>query len=263
LENQYKPRINQGMIDAFVRLGLTSVQARVYLAALLGCSKVTQIANASNVGSGDVYRALNSLQSLGLVLKNVGTPNTFAPLAFDDTVMVLINQKKKEDRKMEAELKELHLAIERFEAYKGDSSKEPELSWVPPKLIHHKAHQIVKNAQKEVCGIFSAENMLLISKEQESNKNTRLNLQTRVITERRASLMAFPSFERMSNTQLRYQENPVSVNIFFNDIDELFLTAVPGGKVGFCSNVFSDNPCLAQVFREYFEFKWREASTKP
>jgi sugar-specific transcriptional regulator TrmB len=251
------------MIEALIRLGLTSIQARVYLAALLGSSKASQIAKSSNVGSGDVYRALNSLYSLGLIIKKVGIPNTFAPLAFDETMTILINQKKAKDKKMVETLKKIHSTVERFEAYKSDIPKETELSWIPPKLTYSKVHQIVRNAQKEVCGIFSAENMLLMFKEKETKKNMRLNLPMRVITEKRTSLIAFPFLQRTRNNQIRYQENPVTVNIFLNDNNEIFLTTMPNAKVGFCQNIFSDNPCLAQIIREYFELKWKKASAKP
>jgi sugar-specific transcriptional regulator TrmB len=251
------------MIEALIRLGLTSSQARVYLVALLGCSKASQISKSSNIGSGDVYRALNSLYSRGLISKKVGMPNTFVPLDFDDAMTRLINQKTAKDKKMVESLKKIRSTVERFEAYKNGVPKETEIAWIPPKLFYLKAHQIVQNAQKEICCILSAENMLLISNEKEGKKNMLLNLSIRFITEKKASSMAFPFFEKITNKQVKYQENPIAVNIFFNDNNDVFLTALPGAKIGFCANIFSDNQCVAQVIREYFELKWKDAAAKP
>lgn len=256
MENFFK-ELSQNRIDALERLGLTSVQAKVYLATVLGCSSAKQISKTSNICSGDVYRALWSLQARGLMSKKIGKPTRFIPIKFRDGIKILTTIKKYEDEKMEVMLNQLKSLTDRFEGY-GFNAPEKGLVWIPPKLVNYKADEIIKNAKKEVCGIFSTDNFRLVSKAQTKELKT---LGIRYIIEKSGSTFV-PFFqEGKKRVEIRYQDKPVSVNVFFNDIDQIFFTAVPNAIIGYFSNVYSDNPALAMLIRELFEMKWKLATS--
>jgi len=71
-------------IELLTKLGLTSLQARVYLALdKIKIETAKGIANITEIDRANIYRILSSLQSIGLVEKKL-TPGQsfFLPLTF-------------------------------------------------------------------------------------------------------------------------------------------------------------------------------------
>jgi len=83
-----------GDVGVLVDLGLSTRQARVYLALLkIGEAKAKAIADFSLVNRQEIYRVLESLQQIGLVQRNVCMPTTFSPTPIVDTIRMLLKQK--------------------------------------------------------------------------------------------------------------------------------------------------------------------------
>jgi sugar-specific transcriptional regulator TrmB len=80
-----------------VSLGLTSRQARVYLALLkTGDAKAKAVAGIAMINRQEVYSLLDSLQQLGLAQQNVTVPITYSATPLDEGIKLLLEQKTSE-----------------------------------------------------------------------------------------------------------------------------------------------------------------------
>jgi len=79
----FEPKETQTFID----LGLTYIQAKVYLAlAKYGAAKISTLSKLSDVARPDLYRTLTRLYDLGLVVKIVQAPVHFKALPIEDAL---------------------------------------------------------------------------------------------------------------------------------------------------------------------------------
>ncbi|MCW4018846.1 MAG: hypothetical protein NWF00_09260 [Candidatus Bathyarchaeota archaeon] len=91
-----------------VKLGLTFLQAKVYLALVtLGTSTGRTAAKVAKVASQDVYRVLAELQEKGLVEKVIGKPNRYNPTPIQEGICLLLKRKAKEYKENERKAEEI------------------------------------------------------------------------------------------------------------------------------------------------------------
>jgi sugar-specific transcriptional regulator TrmB len=80
------------IIQALVSLGLTTVDAQVYVClASKGPNKVTKLSEILNFSKTKIYSSLKKLQIKGLVTKDSAT---YSAVPFEDAIEILIKTKK-------------------------------------------------------------------------------------------------------------------------------------------------------------------------
>ena len=95
-------------VEVLTDLGLTSTQARVYLALCkFGMLDTKQIAKCALISRQDVYRILQSLEKLGLVEKTISRPVRYKAVPADKGLPPLLKRKKKETVKLEIDFQVL------------------------------------------------------------------------------------------------------------------------------------------------------------
>lgn len=100
-------------VKTLEKLGLTSLQARIYLTAVtLQSASVRRIAEKSEVARTDVYRIVPTLEKLGLLKKIISTPTMYEATALKDGCSLLLQRKKEEYTEAKLKAKEL---IEEFQ----------------------------------------------------------------------------------------------------------------------------------------------------
>jgi sugar-specific transcriptional regulator TrmB/ligand-binding sensor protein len=88
---------NDDYLDGLVDLGLTSLQAKVYLnLARLVKADIKGISRVSGVARTDLYRIMPELERLGLVEKKVSKPVVYQATAMADALSILFKKKKNE-----------------------------------------------------------------------------------------------------------------------------------------------------------------------
>lgn len=108
-------------LEVLVNLGLTLVQARVYLALVKsGPSRVAVIAKISRVARPDVYLTLSKLGKLGLVEKIIKRPLEYRAIPMDKGLSLLLKTKTEEYKKVTAEAQ---LLLHRAKKQKPDEKK--------------------------------------------------------------------------------------------------------------------------------------------
>lgn len=100
-------------IGTLEKLGLTSLQAKIYLSAVtLQKTTAGKIALNANVARPDVYRILPMLEKLGLVRKIISAPKMYEATPVKEACDILLQKKNREY--LEAEQRSICL-IEEFE----------------------------------------------------------------------------------------------------------------------------------------------------
>jgi sugar-specific transcriptional regulator TrmB len=95
-------------IQAFTNLGLTYLQAKVYVTLLkFGSSgaNVKKIALHAAMARQDIYRILPVLENYGLVEKIIAIPTRYRPVALEDGLSLLMEQRTREYQNMQNKAK--------------------------------------------------------------------------------------------------------------------------------------------------------------
>ena len=91
-------------LKVLIDLGLTQVQARVYLALIeAGPSRISAISKASMVARPDVYRTISKLQNIGLVEKIIKKPVHYQAIPLKKGLSLLLETKTQQYEKVRAE----------------------------------------------------------------------------------------------------------------------------------------------------------------
>ncbi len=94
--------------DALERVGLSRYEALVFVnLARSGAITAGELARASGVNRVQTYRALESLESRGLVEVTIDRPRRYAARAIDDVFEMIAEEKRSELEKLDAVRKTL------------------------------------------------------------------------------------------------------------------------------------------------------------
>lgn len=129
-------------------LGLTSLQARVYLAlANRGPSKVMTISQATGIHRTHLYEVLKSLEELGFVEKQLNTA-IYTPISLKEASQSLMQSRQQEVSKLETAIKEI---AERLPETNMQDHAKHEISLASNKnYCLNKALKYVENANVQI-----------------------------------------------------------------------------------------------------------------
>jgi sugar-specific transcriptional regulator TrmB len=139
-------------IQAFTNLGLTYLQAKVYVTLLkLGSSgaNVKKIALNAAIARQDIYRILPVLENYGLVEKIIAAPTRYRPVTLEDGLSLLMDLRSREFQDMQIKAK---MVLKNFVA------QEPEYLENVPQFRITSARSLFIKRIKE--GIAQAENSI-------------------------------------------------------------------------------------------------------
>src|SRR5512135_972975 len=94
-------------------LGLTIVQAKVYMALLKSESSTIQtIANHSHIARTDLYRITHELEKKGLIERILAHPTQYKPVPITEALPILLQRKNQENSELQTR------ALKLLKAYK-------------------------------------------------------------------------------------------------------------------------------------------------
>jgi sugar-specific transcriptional regulator TrmB len=246
-------------------LGLTLPQARVYLALVkLGTpSTVKNISTYSKVARQDVYRTLTELRELSLVEMIVCNPALFRAVPLQQSATFLMERKNQEIRVLMTEATELFALL----------AKEKEAE------IHHENHQFVLIPKREVIisrlkkAIEGSKKSILVitpwrelpqwlfilheSWQQALNKG----VEVRWITEKQVTPCLLNEITRIlikdPNFKLRTEPNSSKARFAIYDGKEVFITVLSATNAAESPALWTNNPALIYILKDYFETKWQ------
>jgi sugar-specific transcriptional regulator TrmB len=257
----------QTEVQTLTDLGLTLVQARVYLAlARYGVSKIALLAKASDVARPDVYRTLNKLYELGLVEKLVEVPAQFKALPIEEGIKVLLTKKHAEYERLKNETNNLLTSFKK-RSILTDSDVNQFVLVPQREAIINRIRQAIDNSKDTVDVVISWKrfvhglgDIFLESAQKASDRN----IKYRYIVEKAPSeevgevgnrlLTTYPSFKA------RFLEIKPKTAFGLYDNRELFVIVDPDMDISASPALWTNNPSLIAIAQDYFEMLWQTAT---
>ena len=135
-------------IKVLVDLGLTSCQARVYLALChFGELAVREISKYSSVSRQDIYRIAESLESLGLIERIISRPIRFNAMSIKKGIETLLKRKKKATLRLESDV------IDILRDFKENQKQPPQSDFVyipEREAVLERIRNAINNTKKSV-----------------------------------------------------------------------------------------------------------------
>ena len=253
--------INDEDNSTLVDLGLTGVQARIYLALLrTGIASIKEVAKNSGVARPDTYRAIAELHELGLVEKLLTVPTKFKPLPLKDSVGILMLRRTRESIQLNERANRL---IDNFEEKKkGAPPIEESLFILVPKgeTLALKAKKMIENAQETVSMVVPRRRMRpFIANNIEIIKNAlKRKVIIRTITEEHTENKSIELLELQKFRLFEIEHVATEPCVVFLLIDNREILLMTSAKVGYSESpaVWSNNPGLIELAQGYFELTW-------
>jgi sugar-specific transcriptional regulator TrmB len=234
---------NDESIKTIVDLGLTGVQARIYLSLLrIGTAPIKETANAAKVARPDVYRALATLLELGLVEKVISTPAQYKPVSIIDGVQVLMSRRANENVELNRRVTNLIKSKER-----------------------KSAEEFAEKTQKTICILHNTKNFLQFFMKNSGvvKEALRRNVTVQILTEdigysnflkEIQSLQKFPLFE------IKFLPAPPRIGFTIFDCEKILLKEDPNLDYSDFPSLLSSNYSLIELAKAYFDDAWNKAT---
>jgi PAS domain S-box-containing protein len=251
-------------VAKLVNLGLTSVQAKIYLALLFtGTATIKKIAFLSQVARPDIYRAINELQQAGIVEKIVDTPVRFKPLSIIDAVGVLMLKRTKES----IELNKIAIDLIRNlkeETNRITASEDNKFILIPIGALELELRKLLENSKYKLDIMISGKNLIKwFDKDYELFQNAlKRRVTIRILTEEFYDsnyLKSIQGLEKFPNFEHRFIVGLLTVWLrIFNDTKVLLTNSILPTQTDNAA-IFSNTPHLAELAQNYFTSAWFSA----
>jgi sugar-specific transcriptional regulator TrmB len=257
-------------VEALTCLGLTVLQAKVYLALTSsGKATIKTISKTANVARQDIYRLVAELQELGIVEKIIAAPNEFRAIPLRDGTNILLKRKQKENS--DAHKKALKL-IQRHKDENTNAQPEeekPQFIMIPEKkALTLRLKEPIETAQESIdstCSWKKFPNELGILAEA-VEKALRRGVKIRFVIEKPEHTNSLPKTAQvfMKNPYFKLRTIPYPPTGILCIIDKkevLLATSTAGSTVG-SPALWTSNPSLLAIVQEYFEQMWLTSKTE-
>ncbi len=251
-------------VEALTCLGLTVLQAKVYLALTSsGKATIKTISKTANVARQDIYRLVAELQELGIVEKIITTPNEFRAIPLGDGINILLKNKQRESS--EARKKALKL-IRRHKNENPTVQPEKErpqfIMISEKKALAIKLKEIIETAKESIDSTCSWKKfpkglgMLGVAVEKALRRGVRI----RFIVEKPEHINSWPKTAEilMKNPYFKVRTipyPPTGILAIYDKKEALLATSTSGNAVG-SPALWTSNPGLLAIAQEYFEQMW-------
>jgi sugar-specific transcriptional regulator TrmB len=255
-------------------LGLTSNQARVYLAAAQwGIESVSKISNASGVRREDTYRTLPELEKLGLIQRIPGKPMKVRAEPIEQGFSILIKNWRDEVSKKELELNDGRDELVRyFKAYKKSTTQDEKEKHFALLLeqdkVLDKLKTVLRNAEKEIDLVSSQKELLKVIPltARALGKETTRQLKARIIIDgtmdEKSLREAFEDHLPKLILDLRHMEKSHSHYLII-DYHQVMMATSPEPSLGRLPYIWTDAVGFAEILQRNFEDLWQTCMSKP
>ena len=255
-----------GEIDALMKLGLTSRQAKILLVlSRAGVSTASSLTDSLKISRQDVYKVLTELKQAGLIEKHLTTPAKYEALQLNDIFQILIDRRKQETSNLKTLTEKIIEDFDTDPIVKKQNETDSQMVLIPKnEALLMRLLKAVANAQQSIDIISSgkpSQRGFLLGDEFEkavnrgvklrfmSNKYEQANLQLEI----RHKMKKNPFFEK------RLMRNRPVARIRIFDKKEVFVTLFPYKEFTRSPALWSNNPNFIELFTDYFETVWRSA----
>ena len=257
----------QDAIQTLRRLGLTFNQARVYLAlARSGTSTAKTISTVSQIPREDVYRIMPQLRRLGLVEKAVVVPAKFKALSMEEALFVLLQRRMEETSELRTKAGELLKNFRQNIAKQNLEEEEPQFILIPEREnALQRRRMATNNAQRSLVAVTSWKRFPngLYTYAEEVEKALDRGVEIRFVTDQPEGKGSIPKIMadlmKHSSFKIKYTTKLLTTILAIYDEKEVYLVTSPGLATQDSPALWSNNPSLVELARNYFEMMWNTA----
>jgi sugar-specific transcriptional regulator TrmB len=258
--------IHEECAQVLVDLGLTHLQAKVYVALLsLKSATARSVQTFSSVARQDIYPVLSELEEKGLVEKVVAKPARFRSIPVKGAISVLTQKRDEQTRQLR------NKAIRHFRNFEIDCVETPlsegasqfvllSKSEANPTAHADKLGKAVAKVQKSVMCSTTLPLFTKIKSNDEHvwKKAVKRGVKFKCIIARgsneKSELNLDPGLENSDNFEVRWTSIVLPSCVLVVDDKEAFCRM--GSDVD-CPVLWSTDPSFVALIKDYFENKWK------
>jgi sugar-specific transcriptional regulator TrmB len=256
-------------VETLVKLGLTSLQARIYLTILtLQRANVGKVSNIAEIARPDVYRVLPTLEKIGLVRKVITTPIMYEATPLKEGCQILLNRKKAEYEEAEQESTELIRTFEEKNSTIVDQGNG-ESFWLinGRELLIERILLADSTAKKsiDVIGRWGAIRQVVFSNSDVYQQAMKRGVKIRFITDKPTVADTFVEKLSKANNRLfefRYLEEPLPIRGAIYDEESANMCVRTIQDQQLTPSLWSNNPEFVKLLVNHFENLWQRAKKR-
>jgi sugar-specific transcriptional regulator TrmB len=263
-------RASEEAIDTLKELGLSTVQAKTYIAiAKIEFSSIKEIASISGVPRTDLYRSIHELEKKGLVERVISKPSKFKAVSIDECVDVLYQRLFEKNLKLQKKILRL---CHNFRKEEGAHSAEDSSSiyvLVPRSRAVKRVGKAINgtNESIEVVSSWLRFSSAMFMFAHELGKAWNRGVRCRFVVQRpeSAEAVSHDLEEYRADQHCKFRFIPASpqtaVTIF--DGKEVVIIENPAAPLKGSDVLWSNNRSLVSMAKEFFEILWITGKEDP
>jgi sugar-specific transcriptional regulator TrmB len=259
--------VQEKAAETLTGLGLTSLQAKVYLALIKeGKSTIKKIAKTSKIARQDLYRISTQLLNLGLVEKLVDTPTKYEAIPVKDVINMLVERRREETAHL---MKDSNEFLRFYEENKEISPKEEETQFVIINDLQarlKKAKKLISNSEKSINIVTKWAFFLTYTLETIEEHITAMNngAKIKIVTQEPDNIGSLPKniqkLMKHLNFEMRHISSlPSSIVAIFDRKEVNILLATDKSPIE-TPLLMTNNTVLVELAQNYFETVWNNTS---
>ncbi len=251
-------------VETLVSLGLTVLQAKVYLAlATSGKSTGKATAKSAKVASQDIYRVLTELQEIGLIEKIIAKPNQYSPIPLDEGLSALLKCRQEKTVELKKAAAQISKSLQTTDTYR-DINEIGDFVLIPKKQLL-RAKKAVENAQTSIDLMFDFEAAMthhIKFFELEIKLLDRGVKIRNLLNKKEHDTCASKEFLELKNksefeAKLCFDE---ITKLIIVDRKELFLSTISKSGISDQPYLWSNNQVLVEIIQQWYEMLWEKSS---
>ena len=252
-------------IDILTQLGLTIRQAEVYLAIVeLGQPTAKSIAQTLQIARAEVYRASTELQKLGLIKTVIATPTSFRATPLSDGLAILLQQNAETHEENCKKAKQFLLNFKNKEKPKQEDAKYHLTSGAKCELREYSKNMM--HLQTNLDGVFVWKSILVVIARtiEDYKKALKRGVKMRYIAnipEDEKMPQIIQTLKESGSFELKSALKAPNTGVTIFDKKVVHIITVPRGNHSKIEVLRSTNPTLLELAQDYFELKWKSATT--
>jgi len=254
-------------IQALMDLGLTKIQARVYLALVKsGPSKTSAISKTSNVAQPDTYKTLSKLQKLGLVEKIIKTPLEYRATAMNEGISLLLETKTEQYEKLRSEAEILLSTAKMQKPDKKKRIESHQFVLIPKRRTIERIRTAIAQAQISMDLLISWKRFSrgIVSTFAESievawAKNVKIRFIIESPLESKTAKQLIQFCREKPFCKIKFIRYCPTVVLGIYDKKEVFIIVDPKTDLPGSPALWSNNSSLIALAQDHFEILWLAA----
>jgi sugar-specific transcriptional regulator TrmB len=263
---------DENAVQVLTQLGLTFLEARIYL-ALCEHGKLTakELSNSTKKSRPDIYRVIAKLQRKGLVEKIIEKPAQFRAVPIDTGIVFLLERKKAEHVDLRVKTK---LLLHEFKEKKVKTPLETESShfvMIPQKeAVVKRIREAIEKSKKSVDIFLSWRRFAMgitstfaESAQKAWDREVKFRIIVESPTERAGLELARQFCKKSPFCNIRFVSGAPKTVLGIYDRKKVFIVVDPEKGLFDSPALWSNNRSLVSAIQDYFEVLWLTSMEKP